>query len=146
MNFHRNKREKLEITLTPMIDVVFLLLIFFMVTTTFNRETELNIKLPEAEGKETSDYPKAITLIIDADGIYYIAGDDGKAFQLVNQKLSTLRTALIQAAGNSRKMPVIISADSKTPHQAVISALDIAGQAGFSQITFATKNVSGKNR
>lgn len=144
MNFHRNRKEKLEITLTPMIDVVFLLLIFFMVTTTFNRETELNIKLPEAEGAESKDYPKAITLIIDAEGTYYIAGEDGKAFQLVNQKLSTLRKALVQAAGNSRKMPVIISADSKTPHQAVISALDIAGQAGFAHITFATKNIAGK--
>jgi len=132
MNFRRRNREKLEITLTPMIDVVFLLLIFFMVTTTFNRATEIKIKLPEATGAELSEQPKVLNLTIDADGTYYVNNH-----QLLNQKLTTLKKALLDVAGNSRMMPFVISADAKTPHQAVISALDVASQAGFSQITFA---------
>jgi biopolymer transport protein ExbD len=134
MNFHRKKKQALEITLTPMIDVVFLLLIFFMVTTTFNRETELKIKLPEAQGDEKEEQTKVINLTIDADGIYYVNNR-----QIINQKLSTLRKALVEAAGNTRQTPFIINADAKTPHQFVISALDIAAQIGFTRITFAAK-------
>ncbi len=140
MNFHRRKKQPLEISITPMIDVVFLLLIFFMVTTTFNRQTELKINLPEARGIESEDKQKIITLMIDAEGIYFISDEKGQFHQLINQKLSTLKRALRQAAGNSRQMPFVISADGKTPHQAVISALDIASQLGFKHITFATKN------
>ena len=144
MGFHRKRRGKLEITLTPMIDVVFLLLIFFMVTTTFNRETQLTIKLPEAEGADSVSVSKDIVLVIDADGLYYLLGKDGMAHQLVNQKISTLKKALIQAAGDSRTMTFIINADAKTPHQSVITALDVAGQLGFVHITFATRNASGR--
>ncbi len=142
MNFSRRKRPPLELTLTPMIDVVFLLLIFFMVTTTFNRQTELKINLPEAHGEETEAVEKLIILTINAEGIYFISGDDGLPHQLVNQKNETLKRALIQAAGNSRKIPFIISADGKAPHQAVVTALDIASHLGFSRITFATKSVT----
>ncbi len=143
MDFHRRKKIPLEISMTPMIDVVFLLLIFFMVTTTFNRQTELKINLPEAKGVEAEDKQKIITLVIDADGTYFISDDSGQFHQLINQKLSTLKRALIQAAGNSRQIPFVISADGKTPHQAVISALDIAAQLGFKRITFATKSAPG---
>ncbi len=136
MNFRRRKKRQVEITLTPMIDVVFLLLIFFMVTTTFNRETELNIVLPEAKGNEKSERDDVLSLTIDAEGIYYV-----NKHQLVNQKLSTLRKALQDEAGHSRTMPFIINADAETPHQAVISALDVASQMGFSRITFAAKNL-----
>ena len=137
MNFRYRERKTLEITLTPMIDVVFLLLIFFMVTTTFNRETELKIKLPEAHGTEVTEQ-KRIILSIDADGVYYVNNH-----QLVNQKLSTLRKALLEAAGDSKNLPFVISADAKTPHQSVISALDVAGRVGFVRITFAATNSPG---
>ena len=143
MNFSRRKRPPLEITLTPMIDVVFLLLIFFMVTTTFNRQSELKINLPEAKGDEAESTEKMIILTIDADGTYFISGDDGLPHQLINQKNETLKRALIQAAGNSRQIPFIISADGKTPHQSVVTALDVASQLGFSRITFATKSMPG---
>ncbi len=135
MNFRGKKKRSVEVTLTPMIDVVFLLLIFFMVTTTFNRETQLNVTLPEANGSENSDFDKVINLTIDAEGIYYVNNR-----QLVNQKLATLKKALLQAGENPRELPFIISADAKTPHQSVISALDVAGQIGFKQIIFAAKN------
>ncbi|MDO8845932.1 MAG: biopolymer transporter ExbD [Methylicorpusculum sp.] len=137
MNFHRKKREKLEISITPMIDVVFLLLIFFMVTTTFNKETALNIKLPQAEGEEPEQQPKVINLTIDAQGTYYLSGDDGLPRELVNQKKETLKGELQKLAVVSPNLPFIINADAKTPHEAVIRALDIAGQVGFKRITFA---------
>ncbi|MDP2177432.1 ExbD/TolR family protein [Methylicorpusculum sp.] len=137
MNFHRKKREKLEISITPMIDVVFLLLIFFMVTTTFNKETALNIKLPQAEGEEPEQQPKVINLTIDAQGTYYLSGDDGLPRELVNQKKETLKGELQKLAVVSPNLPFIINADAKTPHEAVIKALDIAGQVGFKRITFA---------
>ena len=143
MNFSRRKRPPLEITLTPMIDVVFLLLIFFMVTTTFSQQSELKISLPEAKGGEAEAAEKMIVLTINAEGIYFISGDDGLPHQLINQQKSTLKRALIQAAGNSRKVPFVISADAKTPHQSVVTALDIASQLGFTRITFATKGVPG---
>ncbi len=135
MNFRVKKKQPVEVTLTPMIDVVFLLLIFFMVTTSFNRETQLNIKLPEAEGSETPEFNKVINLTIDANGAYYVNNH-----QLVNQKLVTLKKALLQAADKPGSVPFIISADAKTPHQSVISALDVASQIGFKQIIFAAKN------
>jgi biopolymer transport protein ExbD len=137
MNFRQKNRAKLDITLTPMIDVVFLLLIFFMVTTTFSRETQIKIKLPEAEGEERDQQPKVIALTIDANGIYYV-----NDHQVINQKPATLKKAIIDAAGNSRALPFVISADAKTPYQAVITALDIASQAGFSRITFAAERIS----
>lgn len=140
MNFSRRSRKPIEITLTPMIDVVFLLLIFFMVTTTFSQQSELKINLPEAKGEESEAAKKMIVLTINADGLYFINGDDGLPHQLVNQKTETLTRALTQAAGNSRLIPFVINADGKTPHQSVVTALDIASQLGFKRITFATKN------
>ncbi|MDO9269591.1 MAG: biopolymer transporter ExbD [Methylobacter sp.] len=138
MNFQRKKKEKIDISITPMIDVVFLLLIFFMVTTTFNRQTEVNIKLPEAEGSAAEEHPKTVSLVIDANGIYALVGDDGLPHQLIDQSRAGLKQELSILAVNSKDVPFIISADDKTPNKAVMTALDIAGQVGFSRITFAT--------
>ncbi len=144
MDFRRRSKPPLEISMTPMIDVVFLLLIFFMVTTTFNRQTELTVNLPEAQGQDSKEKPKAITLMINADGDYFISDAEGKFHQLINRKISTLKRALVQTAGSNRKIPVIINADGKTPHQAVISALDVAGRLGFKKVVFATRNAVPK--
>lgn len=138
MNFRRRPKENLEISMTPMIDVVFLLLIFFMVTTTFDRERALKIHLPEAEGVEKNQEAREINLTIDADGAYYVNNS-----RLADRQLETLKHALLTAAGNSRNMPFIISADAKTPHQAVMSALDVAAKIGLTHITFAAKHSSG---
>jgi biopolymer transport protein ExbD len=140
MNFRRKKREKLDITLISMIDVLFVLLLFFMVSTTFNRHTEVKIKLPEADGAEAEQYPKKVTLTIDADGTYYLTGDDGLPHELINQQLETLKQELLKHAEQSKDQPFIINADGKTPHQAVITALEAAGDAGFSHITFAAQH------
>jgi biopolymer transport protein ExbD len=140
VNFRRKKREKIDITLISMIDVLFVLLLFFMVSTTFNRHTEVKIKLPEADGAEAEQYPKMVTLTIDADGTYYLTGDDGLPHELVNQQLEGLKQELLKLAEQSKDQPFIINADGKTPHQAVITALEAAGDAGFSHITFAAQH------
>jgi biopolymer transport protein ExbD len=138
MKFQRKKRENVDITLISMIDVLFVLLLFFMVSTTFNQHTEVNIKLPEAEGTEATEHPKTVSLVIDADGIYSLIGDDGLPHQLINQNREGLKQELGKLSENSKDVPFIINADDKTPNKAVMTALDIAGQVGFSHITFAT--------
>lgn len=139
MNFRHKKREKLDITLISMIDVLFVLLLFFMVSTTFDQHTEVKVKLPEADGADAEQYPKMVTLTIDAAGIYYLNGDDGLPHELVNQQLETLKQELLKVAEHSKDQPFIINADGKTAHQAVITALEAAGAAGFSHITFAAQ-------
>lgn len=138
MKFQRKKRENVDITLISMIDVLFVLLLFFMVSTTFNQHTEVNIKLPEAEGSAAEEPPKTVSLVIDADGIYSLIGDDGLPHQLIDQNRAGLKQELSKLAQQSKDIPFIINADDKTPNKAVMTALDIAGQVGFSHITFAT--------
>jgi len=133
MQFQRRHKQPVQVSMTAMIDVVFLLLIFFMVTTTFNRETELQIQLPKAEGQERKE-EKSLEIVIDAEGRYRINKNP-----VADQKLETLKKATRAAAGQSKKLPLIISADEKTPHQFVIRALDAAGQLGFVHISFATQ-------
>ena len=140
MNFRRKKREKLDITLISMIDVLFVLLLFFMVSTTFNNHTQIKVQLPEAEGAEVEQTPKMVSLTIDADGVYYLSGDGGVPQKLADQQLQTLKQALQKLAAESKDLPFIINADGKTPHQAVMTALEAAGDAGFSHITFAAQH------
>jgi len=134
MNFRRQRRERVELSLTPMIDVVFLLLIFFMVTTTFEREATLKIELPEAKG-EQEIHPKVLEVVIDAEGRYYVGNRE-----LVNTRLETLKRAMTQALRQGAKPVVVIVADRRTPHQAVIRVLDAARQLGLSRISFATRS------
>ncbi|MGZ4960606.1 MAG: ExbD/TolR family protein [Methylomonas sp.] len=137
MEFRRKRRRSVDIGLIPMIDVLLVLLFFFMIATTFRHHTDLKINLPEAGGSETEQQGKSINLFIDAKGAYALAGEDGKAQSLANQSLAGLKAALSQLPAESLKLPFIISADGKTPHQAVVSALDVANQLGFHHITFA---------
>lgn len=137
MEFRRKKRAPVEIGLIPMIDVLLVLLFFFMVATTFRHHTDLKINLPEADGEEVDQAAKSINLFIDADGKYALAGEDGKPQPLADQSPDSLKSALAGLSGDSHQLPFIISADGKTPHQAVVSALDIANQLGFHHITFA---------
>ncbi|PPD35785.1 MAG: biopolymer transporter ExbD [Methylomonas sp.] len=137
MEFRRKKRAPVEIGLIPMIDVLLVLLFFFMVATTFRHHTNLKINLPEASGEEIDQAKKAINLFIDAEGKYAIAGEDGKPKPLVEQNLTSLKMALSELSIDAKQLPFIINADGKTPHQAVVSALDVANQLGFHHVTFA---------
>jgi len=129
-----------EINLTPLIDVVFLLLIFFMVTTTFSREAEIKLKLPEASSAEKSDpSTQLVTIQINDIGQFSVKGpEDEEARELISSKLDTLRKAIKRAAGEMKDPVVLIRADRLTPHEAVVNAMDAARRLGFFQITFAT--------
>jgi biopolymer transport protein ExbD len=133
MNFRRRRSENLEISITPMIDVVFLLLIFFMVTTTFSRETELQIQLPEAQGQDAAE-KNIIEITVDAEGNYYV-----DRHQVVNRTLEMLKKAIFEAAKTKEKPTLLIAADANARHQSVISVLDAAKQLELLHITFATK-------
>lgn len=134
MQFRRQKNQELSVNLTPLIDIVFLLLIFFMVSTSFTKETHLSLELPEATGEESSLNANSIDILIDSHGQYVL---NGKA--LVNNQLKTLKKALELLADGTIDMPLIITADASTPHQAVITAMDAAGQLGFSKLSLTTK-------
>lgn len=134
MNFKRQRKEELSLNLTPLIDIVFLLLIFFMVSTTFTKENHLSINLPEADG-EVADVPKKmVEVIIDKDGQYSINGKG-----LINIKLITLKQAIEKVSEGDRSLPFIITADASTPHESVVRAMDAAGQLGFSRLSITSK-------
>lgn len=137
MEFRRKKRAPVEIGLIPMIDVLLVLLFFFMLATTFRHHTDLKINLPEANGEDVEQPSKAINLFIDAQGKYALATEDGKPQSLSEQNLEGLKSALAAFPNDAKQLPFIISADGKTPHQSVVSALDVASQLGFHHVTFA---------
>ena len=137
MNFRHRKKRNLEISITPMIDVVFLLLIFFMVTTTFNKNTALQITLPESGSKELAPR-KLLVLSIDSKSQYYLNEQP-----LADNKLSTL-THSLASVFKDKEQALVINADALAPYQAVVNALDIAGRVGFVQITFATQQATEK--
>ncbi len=132
MNFRHKEPDDLDINITPLIDVVFLLLIFFMVSTTFDHQSELNIELPEASGEISQIKNSDIDVFISSKGEYTI---NGKA--LINTQIESLIRAMRNVAGENKDPRVIISADKNTTHQSVMSAMDAARQAGFIHITFA---------
>lgn len=135
MNFRAHRRRQdVEVNLTPLIDVVFLLLIFFMVSTTFTKASQLSIDLPEATG-ETSESPaEQIEILVDEAGNYRV---NGKA--LVDNRLRTLQAAIYKISAGDTTLPMVISADAQTPHQSVVRAMDAAGQMGFVHLSIATK-------
>ncbi|MEH6473195.1 MAG: biopolymer transporter ExbD [Halopseudomonas sp.] len=135
MKFKRQQSEEISVNLTPLIDVVFLLLIFFMVSTTFTKEMHLKIDLPKATGEAVADAPLVIDISITADGGYTINDK-----RLVNGQIETIKRAILKAARNKEQLPVIITADAQTPHQAVVSAMDAAGQLGFIQLSITTRS------
>ncbi len=133
MNLRHSKKEAPEVNITPLIDVVFLLLIFFMVSTTFEREAELSIELPEASSKAQKQ-DERIEIAIDASGRYFVNGR-----QLVNRQTQTIRQALKQASEGLKEPSVVISADANTPHQSVVTVMDAARQLGLVRLTFAAR-------
>ena len=141
MIFQHNRRiDDLQINLTPLIDVVFLLLIFFMVSTTFNRESEITIDLPEASGEPLKTDKFVVEISIDGQGRYFINQQ-----RVIDTQASTLKRALRLVIKNKSELQLIISADKNTPHQAVITAMDTARQLGLYHLTFATKQAQQKH-
>ena len=135
MNFRRGKqREDLEINLVPMIDVMLVILIFLMITTTYSKYTELQINLPTANAEKQPERPNEIAVVVNAQGAYTI-NKAPVAFTSVDQLAQEMRRA-----GASLKDPVVvISADAKATHQSVIRIMEASRSAGLSQITFTTQ-------
>jgi biopolymer transport protein ExbD len=130
--------EDPEISLTSLIDVVFLLLIFFMVSTTFERQAVLKVDLPEAKNVSApEDQPITYELVIDEKGQFYLNDR-----QLVDGKPATLRAAFNEAAGEDRNIPVILRADAETPHHFVVTAMDVTAQLGFTRLSIATERIT----
>jgi biopolymer transport protein ExbD len=139
VNFKRQNKETVEVNLTPLIDVVFLLLIFFMVSTTFTKENHLSIDLPEASAEMQPVATNRLEIIITASGSYSINDKS-----LINNKLDTLKRALVKAANGEENLPITITADANTPHQAVVRAMDAAGQTGFVNLSITTRKTNAE--
>ncbi|HUE94915.1 biopolymer transporter ExbD [Pseudomonas sp.] len=135
MKFRRKPRENVEINLASLIDVVFILLLFFVVTTTFTRETQLKVDLPEAASGTPPEQTelKQLEVLIAADGSYSL-----NAKALLKSDLDSLMAALRKESEGDNSLPLIISADAQTPHQAVITAMDAAGKLGFAHLRITT--------
>lgn len=138
MRFRRKaEQEPVELNLTPLIDVVFLMLIFFMVTTTFQKESELKVQLPRASAINPPTPAERIDLVVGTQGQYLVNGRE-----LVNNQTATLRAALQQASSGNKQIPVVIRADRQSPVQALVTAMDAAAQAGLSRQAISTAKPS----
>jgi len=141
MNFRKNLGDEVEVNLTPLIDVVFLLLIFFMVTTTFDRDAKIKIDLPTTTNAVAESQKDTLELLIDNQGKYFI---DGK--EVLNNKPETLFRAMSMALdGWGGKSPaLVISADASSNYQSVVTAMDIAGRLGLTNFSMATTQSNSK--
>ena len=133
MNFRQLRRPEVSINLTPLIDVVFLLLIFFMVSTSFTELTQLVVDLPEAEGSPASA-DNGLLLTVDAVGNMTLSGES------VPNDARGLSAALRQQLSGNTDIPLTLSADAMTPHQYVVTAMDVAAQLNITRLTIATEN------
>jgi biopolymer transport protein ExbD len=133
LNFRRRQPEEVGVNLTPLIDVVFLLLIFFMVSTTFDRQSVLQLELPRADASDEQLPPRTVELVINADGRFFLDGAE-----LVNTQRDTLRAALGEVIEGDQETPLVIRADARTPHQSVVTAMDVAQRLGLSRLSIAT--------
>jgi biopolymer transport protein ExbD len=136
MNLQPGDEDEPEVNLTPLIDVVFLLLIFFMVSTTFEQQSRIQIELPEATATAAETEDETLEIVIDAQGRYFIGER-----QVVNSEVKTLKSAISKAVDGRESLTVIIRSDASTPYQAVITALDATSQLGLTQISLATSTV-----
>jgi biopolymer transport protein ExbD len=136
MNLNVRDRDEPEVNLTSLIDVVLLLLIFFMVSTSFVKQSQITIRLPQAESEAVvGDIPESIDLMITEQGTYLVNGRE-----LINNRPETIRNALQKISGGDNSLPLTISADANARHQFVVTAMDVAGKLGFVQISIATVN------
>ena len=134
MRFDTSSNEdEIELNLTALIDVIFTLIIFFVVTTSFDNRSALKITLPSSQASQTSPQDKPLVILIDKSGNYYV-GDTA----LVRNDLSSLKEAISQQAGSDKERTIVIQADAKTSNQSVMTAMDAIGQLGMSRISIAT--------
>lgn len=130
---HRAFEDGLEINLVPLIDVILVLIIFFVVTATFDARSVLKLELPRANGEQASDPSKALIVLVNADGRYFV--DDR---EVLRSDVESLKATIAEVAGNDRERPVMLRADARTPYQAVVTVYDALGQLGFRKVMNAT--------
>ncbi len=136
MKLSLRARTQPEVNMTSLIDVVLLLLIFFMVSTSFVKQSQINISLPQADSSVAVEEPaEKIDVMITATGTYLVNGRE-----LINSRPETIRNAIQKVAQGNNKLPLTISADANARHQSVVTAMDVAGRLGFTQISIATVN------
>jgi biopolymer transport protein ExbD len=141
VNFQPRRAEEPDLNMTSLIDVVLLLLIFFMLSTRFIDEGRLQLRLPEAGVEPEAAERAAVEIEVTAEGGYRV---NGRA--LINNAAATLAAAIGKEAGNNRAVPVTIRADARATHQSVVTAMDVAGRAGYRQINIATVNDGHQGR
>jgi len=135
VKFKRQRSQHVAMDLTPLIDVVFLLLIFFMVSTTFTRESHLQVELPQASGNPAPPAEvEQIDVVISADGQYLLNDKP-----LVNNRRETLERGIRELVDADTSLPFIITADARTPHEFVVRAMDAAGRLGFAKLSITTE-------
>ena len=138
MQLQARSKDEPEINLTSLIDVVLLLLVFFMVSTSFVREAEISLRLPEASSDAVpKTEAESLEIAVTQTGSYLV-----NTRPLVNSESATLRKAIVKLVGDKRDMPVIIRADAQVTHQAVVTAMDVAGRLGFVEVSIATVSPS----
>ena len=134
MNFTSGRmREEPEISLTSLIDVVFTLIIFFVVTTTFDERSAVQLDLPKASTEQKISTNDGLTVAVDAQGRFYVGSDE-----VLKQYADSLRLAILRAAGDNRDQVVTLRADAKATHQSVVTAMTVLGNLGFSKVSIAT--------
>ena len=133
MRIAARERDDFEINVIPLIDVMLTLLMFFVVTATFEQKALMKVVLPQASAQATSARDEALTVLIDKDGRFFVGPNE-----VLNPGIDTLKAAIASAAGDDRNRQVTVRADGRTPHQSVITAMDALGQLGFSRLTIAT--------
>lgn len=134
MKFRKERKESVSVNLTPLIDIVFLLLIFFMVSTSFTRETQLQVTLPEADAEPAENQAESITLVVDSGGAYALNGT-----LLATSDKASLQEGLRQVAEGDFDQSLVILADANATHQSVVTAMDAAGQLGFVNLRISTQ-------
>ena len=135
MNFRPKHQEEPEINLIPFIDVLLVVLIFLMLSTTYSKFTELQVKLPVADTDLQRDYAKELVIAVGADGSYSINHQP-----VVGRSMENIATALLEGAKGAKETVIIISADASAKHQSVVTVMEAARRAGLNQITFATQS------
>lgn len=138
MNFRKHRREEPEINLIPFIDVLLVIIIFLMLTTTYSRFTELKLNLPSANAEAMAEYPKQLVISVAADGRYAVGG------AVLNDRSEESLMAAMRAANLAPETALVISADALASHQAVITVMQAAHQLGQYRITFATQKASSQ--
>lgn len=133
MKFAAPEGDEPEITVIPLIDVILVLLIFFIATATFDQNSRIKVQLPEASSEAKADSNQPLIVQIDAEGRYFVNNSE-----VINSRIETLKSALEQLGGDPEKQSVVLRADARTQHQSVVTAMDALAQTGYRNLSIAT--------